>query len=1105
MTEAVWWLVQNSVAVAVLAAVIWLVCRLLRNRPAVQHVLWLVVLIKFMTPPIVSWPWSASEIGGRLTQLVTPAESEVASFPPETVRSGHSASANPVDEESRSSATAPAPVVADDSPDYDRSTGPAETITSPESAVAPTSPPARETATRFAASILFGLWLFGCATALAVQSRRIARHAAIVRKGTRPPPALVHEIAGVAASLGVRPVPALLVRRIATPFLWCLGRPRLIWPEALGSDANVERCRTIIAHELAHVKRRDHWVAWLELAAGCLWWWNPLFWYVRRQLSETADLACDARALSLMPGADRRVYAETFLELSRLASQRQAPAPALGVSTGDRRTIERRLAMILNEHVKSSTPAAAVAAVVLFAGLVLPGFPLYQADGMGMLAAENGDSTPATVPAEPTPEKLDAVTEENLPWGEPAGGLRAALIIRPARGEANVGDMPDLYLAVQNISDAPIRLSDTTAAPKLRYLKIRLDGKTQAGIVANDPTGTDVTLQPGEVAFLPMFESRSEDGRTSGSLLAEGALKDTRQTLVAELQIENAPADAWTGRLVTGETSGALAAGQPQASTNALLRRTGRFTTGMTGNDIRIAWSADGRLLAVANGNPTRIMHRTGTSRVKDDWKPLVHFLDAETGETVVALRLSTDEEEAVLAATERVSHFEVTALAFSPDGKVLAVGTSIGQVKLFDVRTGQLVRLLDDEQAKLADQKTPENWQSLGRAMGSVTSLAFSPDGSLLAVSGDSFADFSGRFDGLERLGFRATGPGRLKLWDVQTGALKHDLEGHNDHAYAVAFSPDGRWLASAGRWHKEGDALGNGVILWNPHTGVQVHRLIRTTANAGARAMVFSPDSKLLAFGTQRFGEGASTGGVSLVHVSTGIVEWLQTVPGWAKPVAFAPDGKSVAVLCGGRSIRFLETEAGRVVDEIQAADSPQGRRWVDFMITPQGEKLAIGCVDSERRGSVEVWDLRGLSAAFHSAPAAAAGAEAAKHAAGNGEHEPLVVQLYSTRDGDLADIRVAGNSIGARVERVNSAVRAKAADGLAEELVRIEAHARLRLSVVQQVVAAVRRAGVNKLKIAVLPLPRGAGDAEDAPDRQDRDQPASNRLNTSPELRR
>jgi beta-lactamase regulating signal transducer with metallopeptidase domain/WD40 repeat protein len=970
MTEAVWWLVQNSVAVAVLAAVIWLVCRLLRNRPAVQHVLWLVVLIKFMTPPIVSWPWSAGEIGGRLAQLVTPAESEVASFPPETVRSRHSASANPVDEESRSSATAPAPVVADVPPDFERTTGPAETITSPESAVAPPSPPARETATRFAASILFGLWLFGCATALAVQSRRIARHAAIVRKGTRPPPALVHEIAGVAASLGVRPVPALLVRRIATPFLWCLGRPRLIWPEALGSDANVERCRTIIAHELAHVKRRDHWVAWLELAAGCLWWWNPLFWYVRRQLSETADLACDARALSLMPGADRRVYAETFLELSRLASQRQAPAPALGVSTGDRRTIERRLAMILNEHVKSSTPAAAVAAVVLFAGLVLPGFPLYQADGMGMLAAENGDSTPATVPAEPTPEKLDAVTQ---------------------------------------------------------------------------------------------------------------------------------------GRLVTGETSGALAAGQPQQSANALLRRTGRFATGMTGNDTRIAWSADGRLLAVANGNPTRIMQRTGTSRVKDDWKPLVHFLDAETGETVVALRLSTDEEEAVLAATERVSHFEVTALAFSPDGKVLAVGTSIGQVKLFDVRTGQLVRLLDDEQAKLADQKTPENWQSLGRAMGSVTSLAFSPDGSLLAVSGDSFADFSGRFDGLERLGFRATGPGRLKLWDVQTGALKHDLEGHNDHAYAVAFSPDGRWLASAGRWHKEGDALGNGVILWNPHTGVQVHRLIRTTANAGARAMMFSPDSKLLAIGTQRFGEGASTGGVSLVHVSTGIVEWLQTVPGWAKPVAFAPDGKSVAVLCGGRSIRFLETEAGRVVDEIQAADSPQGRRWVDFMITPQGEKLAIGCVDSERRGSVEVWDLRGLSAAFHSAPAAAAGAEAAKHAAGNEEHEPLVVQLYSTRDGDLADIRVAGNSIGARVERVNSAVRAKAADGLAEELVRFEAHARLRLSVVQQVVAAVRRAGVNKLKIAVLPLPRGAGDAEDDPDRQDRDQPASNRLNTSPELRR
>ena len=161
--------------------------------------------------------------------------------------------------------------------------------------------------------------------------------------------------------------------------------------------------------------------------------------------------------------------------------------------------------------------------------------------------------------------------------------------------------------------------------------------------------------------------------------------------------------------------------------------------------------------------------------------------------------------------------------------------------------------------------------------------------------------------------MGFRSTGPGRLKLWDVPTGTLRHDLPGHNDQAYAVCFSPDGKLLASAGRWMSRGELFGNGVILWNARTGQQIHSLIRTTADAGARAIAFSPDSKLLAMGTQRFGDGKpddpSTGGVSLVHVSSGIEEWLVTVPGWARPLAFSPDGKSVVVLCGGRSIRFLD----------------------------------------------------------------------------------------------------------------------------------------------------------------------------------------------------
>jgi hypothetical protein len=101
------------------------------------------------------------------------------------------------------------------------------------------------------------------------------------------------------------------------------------------------------------------------------------------------------------------------------------------------------------------------------------------------------------------------------------------------------------------------------------------------------------------------------------------------------------------------------------------------------------------------------------------------------------------------------------------------------------------------------------------------------------------------------------------------------------------------------------------------------------------------------------------------------TGIVDWQQSIPGWANPKAFSPDGKSVVVLCGGQSIWFFDIETGTVKHEIQSADAPQRERWNDFAIAPQGQLLAIGGVDNVEKGSVDIWDFDGLGTAANSAP--------------------------------------------------------------------------------------------------------------------------------------
>ena len=373
-----------------------------------------------------------------------------------------------------------------------------------------------------------------------------------------------------------------------------------------------------------------------------------------------------------------------------------------------------------------------------------------------------------------------------------------------------------------------------------------------------------------------------------------------------------------------------------------------------TGENVSaIAYSADGGLIAIANGNRS--------FPLPDDWKRSVEILDGETGKSVLSLRLTTEEEDAVLSAIEGMPHFDVGPLAFSPDGSLLAVGTGLGQVKLFNPRTGELARSLDDPEAKRAEKVTPEALKSLARAMGGVGALAFSPDGTLLATCGSSFDDFARGWGNLERGGLErsSTGPGRLKVWEVNTGTLKHDLVGHS-HANAVSFSADGNLLASAGSWGGDRDN-GTGAIIWKTQTGEKISVII-TEANMGTHAVVFSPTNKLVAIGSRQYDKenDTYTTAVSVAYALSGITEWRRTIPGWAKPAAFSPDGRSIAVLCGRQSVRLIDRETGQDQHEIRVSDTPHEGQWNDLAIALGANRMVIGGSGGERRGFLDVWNL-------------------------------------------------------------------------------------------------------------------------------------------------
>jgi WD40 repeat protein len=148
-----------------------------------------------------------------------------------------------------------------------------------------------------------------------------------------------------------------------------------------------------------------------------------------------------------------------------------------------------------------------------------------------------------------------------------------------------------------------------------------------------------------------------------------------------------------------------------------------------------------------------------------------------------------------------------VHSLAFSPDGRLLAAGTVDGTIRLYDAATG-----------------TPRT--TLQHA-GWISSLAFSPHGNLLVA-------------GTWPIDRAPEEPVAVNLWDPTTGQLRIALRGHPGAAQAVAFSPDGRTLATGG---------GNGLVrLWDLVTG-DVRAVFEMPHRGWVLDLAFSPDGRTLA----------------------------------------------------------------------------------------------------------------------------------------------------------------------------------------------------------------------------------------------------------------
>jgi hypothetical protein len=182
--------------------------------------------------------------------------------------------------------------------------------------------------------------------------------------------------------------------------LWAIGGPpRLFVPAELLSLLSVEQLDTLLLHELAHLRRRDHWVRVLEFVVMGLYWWHPAVWYARRELREAEEQCCDAWVVSTLPGAGR-TYASALVDTLDFLSLAQPAVPPLASGLGQIADLKRRLTMIMGGTTPRSLTWPGCLAVLCLAAFLpmLPAQPpsddaieIQKDDGKSQLDKEKAE------------------------------------------------------------------------------------------------------------------------------------------------------------------------------------------------------------------------------------------------------------------------------------------------------------------------------------------------------------------------------------------------------------------------------------------------------------------------------------------------------------------------------------------------------------------------------------------------------------------------------------------------------------------------------------------------------------------------------------------
>src|SRR6185437_13308274 len=212
------------------------------------------------------------------------------------------------------------------------------------------------------------LWLLGFGTVVFAWGNRwrIVSHSA--RNATLATEGREFETLRRIEGDGKRGVPLLMSSERTEPGIFGIFRPVLVWPEQLSEHLDDHHIEAIVAHELTHVRRRDNLTALIHMLVEAAFWFNPLVWWIERQMVKEREQACDEAVVAM--GSSAETYAESLLRTCWFCIESPLPCVA-GVTGAD---LKRRVADIITGRalLRMTWPKKLLLATVAICAIVAP-------------------------------------------------------------------------------------------------------------------------------------------------------------------------------------------------------------------------------------------------------------------------------------------------------------------------------------------------------------------------------------------------------------------------------------------------------------------------------------------------------------------------------------------------------------------------------------------------------------------------------------------------------------------------------------------------------------------------------------------------------------